>query len=233
MKIACCVLLVAGLLICAIACDDSTSVPPSVQDAATKAKAQGPQGPLRPTTQELLQGSRKRLALTPLPFSVNVPTSWKIDSLGSGSITVLTGPTPSGEAQIQLSSRSTIKKEDLEVVQRAAKKETTQPTTDVSNKTVKAEFRKLGEVEIFERQALGMSGPLTITNPDGTERTENATNFKWTLMLFVPQGNEYARHEMNFVALTAEQLKQDKELLEGILKSLQYEPGNAAPATQP
>jgi len=146
---------------------------------------------------------------------------------------VLTGPTPSGEAQIQLSPRSTIKKEALEVVERAARKEATQPTTESTNKTVKAEFRKLGEVEIFERQALGMSGPLTITNPDGTERTENATNYKWTLTMFVPQGNEYAQYEMNFVALTAEQYKQDKDLLEGILKSLQYEPGAAAPATQP
>ena len=233
MKISCCVLVLGALLMTAIACDDSTSVPTSVQEAATKAKAQGPEGPARPTTQELIKGSRKRLALTPLPFSVSVPTSWKIDSLGSGSITVLTGPTPSGEAQIQLTSRATMKKEDLEVVERAAKKEATQPSTEASNKTVKAEFRKLGEVEIFERQALGMSGPLTITNSDGTEKTENATNFKWTVMMFVPQGTEYARHEMNFVALTAEQYKQDKELLEGILNSLQYEPGNAAPATQP
>ena len=214
-------------------CDDKNAVPASVQQAAVKAQAEGPKGPARPTTQELMSGSRKRLVLAPLPFSVRVPTPWKVDSLGGGSIIVLGGPTPSGEAQIQLTTRSPAKKEELEVIQRAAKKELSQPTTDSSKKTVKAEFRKLGDIEIFERQAVGQPGPLTITDDKGQERIETATPYTWTLTMFIPQGSgDYARHEMNFIGLTAEQYKQDQPLLDDILKSLNHEAA-AAPATLP
>ncbi len=234
MKILVCVAL-TSILCWGLACDDNNTVPPAVQQAAEKAQAQGPKGPPRPTTQELLTGGRRRFALSPLPFSVSVPTSWKVDSLGAGSITVLAGPTPSGEAQIQLSTRSVAKKDELEIIQRAAKKELTQPATDSTKRTIKADFRKLGEVELFERQAVGQPSPLTLTNPDGSERVETATPYTWTLMMFVPQGNDFARHEMNFIGLTAEQFQQDKGLLEGMLASLQYDPGNAPvmPTTQP
>jgi len=232
MKILAATVLVAIVLV-AFGCDDSSSVPPSVQQAAVKAKAHGPQAPPRPTTQELVNGPKRRLPLTPLPFSVSVPPSWKVQSLGAGSITVLTGPTPSGEAQIQLTSRATAKKEELEIIRRAAKKEMSQPTTEsLSKKTIKADFRKIGEVEVFERQAIGQPGPLTVQDADGREHTETATPFNWTLQMFVPQGDEYALYEMNFVVLTAEQYQQDKQLLQPILDSLQYDVA-AAPATTP
>jgi len=116
---------------------------------------------------------------------------------------------------------------------RAAKKEMSQPTTEsLSKKTIKADFRKIGEVEVFERQAIGQPGPLTVQDADGREHTETATPFNWTLQMFVPQGDEYALYEMNFVVLTAEQYQQDKQLLQPILDSLQYDVA-AAPATTP
>jgi len=204
-----------------VGCEEKNSATENAKVAA-KAEAEARKGPQRPTTQELLTGPRKRINVTPLPFSANVPLSWKVESLGAGSIIVLTGPSPSGEAQIQLANRSTAKKEELEIIQRAAKKELTQPATDSVKRTVKVDFRKLGDVEVFERQAVGLPGPLTTTDAQGIEHTETATPYTWTVMLFVPQGSEYARYEMNFIGLTAEQYKQDKQLLDAIMATLQY-----------
>ncbi|HEX8520923.1 MAG TPA: hypothetical protein VF669_01620 [Tepidisphaeraceae bacterium] len=213
------------------ACDDRTSVPQNVQDAATKAQADAAKGPQRPTTQELLTGPKKRLALTPLPFSAQVPGSWRVETLASGSLTVLTGPTPSGEAQVQLSSRSLTSKDELGVIQRAAKKELA--TTQAGTKHVlKADFRKLGDAELFERQAVGQPGPLVVTDLNNQEHTVTATPYTWTITLFVPKGDSYAKFELNFLGLTAEQYKQDKALLDQIVNSLAHDP-TAAPATQP
>jgi hypothetical protein len=221
--------LVTLVALIAVACDDKNAVSPSVQQAAVKAQAEGDKTPSHPTTQELLTGPRKRLTLAPVPFSASVPLPWKLENLASGA--VLAGPTPSGEVQIQLSSRTSVKKEDLDIVQRAAKKElaATQPAI---KRVLKAELKKLpnSAAQVFERQAIGQPAPLIVTDANNHEHTETATPFDWTLTLYVPNGTDFARYELNFIGgLTAEQYKQDQQLLEAILSSLIYEPSAATP----
>ncbi len=220
------------LALIALACDDKNTLSPSARQAAANAQAQPDKAPSRPTTQELLSGPRKRLTLIPVPFSASVPVPWKIENLAGGSVVVLAGPTPSGDVQIQLSTRTAVKQEDLDIIQRAAKKElaTTQPGT---KRVLKAELKKLpnNNVQIFARQAVGQPAPLIITDANNHEHTETATPFDWTITLFVPNGPDFARYELNFIGgLTAEQHKLDQALLEGIMASLMYEP---SAATQP
>jgi hypothetical protein len=225
--------LIPILALIAVACDDKSTLSPAAQQAAVKAQAEGDKTPSRPTTQELMTGPRKRITLTPVPFSVSVPFQWKLENLAGGSVVVLAGPTPSGDVQIQLSTRTPAKQEDLDIVQRAAKKElaASQPS---SKKVLKAELRKLdNNIQIFERQAVGQPAPLIITDANNHEHTETATPFDWTFTLYVPNGPDFARYELNFIGgLTAEQYKQDQPLFDAIIKSLVYEPTSAAPATQ-
>ena len=218
-------------LLAVIGCDDKNSE--TAEQAVAKTRTEGPQGPKHPTTQELLTGPRHRLALKAIPFSVSTPLEWKVENLINGSIVVLTGPTPSGEAQIQLSIRPTAKKDELEIIHRAARKEATQPASQsLSKHVVKAEFRKMNDIEVFDRQAVGQPGPLTVTDAKGIEHTETATPYTWTVILFVPQGADFARYEINFIGLTAEQYEQDKPLLNEVINSIQYD-ASSVPATQP
>src|SRR5262245_53680451 len=77
---------------------DPPKAPPPPQPTAEATTQPTPQ---RPTTQQLLSGTFKKVPLPSAPLSISVPESWKIEPVGA--ITFLTGPTPSSEeARIQL-----------------------------------------------------------------------------------------------------------------------------------
>jgi len=219
--------LLAALLLVAFACDDRKS-PEAIEQAAAKARSAEVTATHRPTTQELISGAKKRIPLTPLPFTARVPTEWKIETLAGGSIIVLTGPTPSSDAQIQLSTRPQAKKAELEYIQRGAKKETDEHKSTLK----KAVFRSLGDIQILDRQVLGQPGPITITDDKGNEHIESATPYTWTLSFFVPRGENFDRYELNFLGLTLDQYEADKQLLTQVVDSLAFDPA-AVPATQP
>src|ERR1043166_1307910 len=107
---------IVAVALLAGACDERPQASKAVQQAAS----QGNQDPQRPTTQQLLTGPRTRLTLGAIPFSVRAPLSWRTRVLASSGVTILTGPTPSGEAQIQLTAPKssyvpTTKPQDLDV----------------------------------------------------------------------------------------------------------------------
>jgi hypothetical protein len=216
------ILLLAALL--ASACDEKPSAPAVLSEQARHAA----EGPKRPTTQELLTGPRKRIVLGPMPFSVRAPASWKIEVLPANGISMLQGPTPSGEAQIQLSTRPTTSSQDLDRLVQGAKKE----LAEHPDRVRKAELRSIGAVKIFERQALGTPGPLTVMDSTGEEHVETATPYNWTVWMFVPAaGGSFEKYEMNFIGLTEKEHDIDKPLLDEIVSTINYE--LAAPATRP
>src|SRR5437016_14344399 len=96
-------LALVAIVIFAWGCEDRRSSD-AIEQAAAKARSAEPVS-ARPTTQELMSGPKKRIPLTPLPFTANVPMQWKIESLAGGGVVVLTGATPTGDAQIQLTTR--------------------------------------------------------------------------------------------------------------------------------
>jgi hypothetical protein len=222
---------IVGLLLAGIGCDDKNSLPESVQKAAAKAQDQAGT-PQRPTTRELVNGPKRRLKLTPIPFTARVPVSWKIENLGSGNLTILGGPTPSGEAQLQVTARSPATAEDIDIIKRASKKEMATTQSATGRHTIEAHFRTVGGIQAFERRVLGTPAPLIVTDDNNEEHTVTATPYTWTLTLFVPQGQNFNRYEINFIAMTREQYEQDKQVLEPIIDSLSYDP-TALPATQP
>src|SRR5437867_4240550 len=81
------------------ACDDRSRSPPDV--AAEANKPQHPPQKVRPTTQQLVQGPRNRTPLGFVPVSLELPTSWKVETYGEAGQTVfLEGPAPHDDIKI-------------------------------------------------------------------------------------------------------------------------------------
>src|SRR2546429_3087010 len=66
---------ILGSVVILMGCDDkSAAPPPGFTPSAENQPA--PTADARPTTQELLNGTYKRISLAPLPLSASAPQSW-------------------------------------------------------------------------------------------------------------------------------------------------------------
>ena len=211
---------------CALpACDDRSTVPQSVIDQAKKTEQDAAQSKKhkRPTTQELLESRRTRSALIPLPLTMEMPPGWgKLEDLGdlkiSAGLNLIQGYTPHGEVQIQLSSRPAMKMDALDRLVEAGKKEQASKPQQI----VRFDLRQAGNVKILERQVVGEPRPFTVYDANNQPHTTTEANFTWTIQVLVPNEGAYQVYELNFMGLTKNQYDQDKDFLEGILKTLQY-----------
>src|SRR2546421_7079067 len=145
-------LVMAGLM-AGIGCDDKPSVPPAVLQQQAKTAEEQKHPNKHPTTQELLSGKRSRTALIPLPLTMELPPGWgKLNDVSDAGLklsagNLLQGYTPNGEVQIQLSARPALKKEDLDRMLAAGKKELAEKPQQI----VKFELRPLGTNQVLER----------------------------------------------------------------------------------
>lgn len=214
MKRAICILSAAmSAMTALVACDEKPKLPPTSQESAQVT-------PKPPTTQELLTGARTKLMLTAMPLSVTVPPSWKIDTVSGTTILLLKGPTPSGEAAIQLSHRPPTPKDRFAMLIEGATKE----AKEKNDPREKAELRSLGDAKVLERQSVRAPAPLTTMDKDGKEHTQSVSGMAWTIHVFVPDQSNYDTYELNFFGLTLDQYEADKALLNAIVQSLAYEP---------
>lgn len=103
-----------------LGCDDrSSSVPPDVVANANKPKDETPPAP---TTQQLLNAPRTRTQLAPLPLSMELPPSWQ-PMKDAPVANLWEGYTPSGQVQLQLTTRRTMSQQDLDRLMQGASKE--------------------------------------------------------------------------------------------------------------
>jgi hypothetical protein len=223
------------------ACDDPTPQatvqtpppPPTAPDnAATTSSLK------IPTTQELVAGTRKVLALGPIPLTLRVPESWQIDVKGAS---LLTGHTPSSQGDkdkisIQLTSRPSMTQEAVDRMLDGAKKEQQAKPQSI----LKVEVRPLGgNVRVYERQAVGEPRPYTFYDAQNQPHTSTEQMFTWTISVLAPFEGAFQVYELNFVGLTKSLYDKDAEFLKGILNTLAYGspppsiPATAAPATGP
>jgi hypothetical protein len=188
--------------------------PPATQAAAPE--------PVRPTTQQLLTGTYHKIPLPGMPLVVDVPQGWTIDT--AAGLTFLQGPTPSGTATIQLAVRDPYSPVQLEmIVQRGKEEATAQPAA-----IKRFELQDWAKIKVLER--LEFSNPVTspmlgadghgMVDAQGNLQTFTFTPVRWTWTVLVPNDKGFARYELNFIDLTAEQFSADRELLEKIIRSL-------------
>ena len=217
-----------ALALAATGCEDpADDIPQAVLDQQAKRAAAEKDLPKIPTTQELTTGPRTVVPLGPLPLTMRVPASWKVEVAGGASL--LRGHSPSGEVTIQLTSRPSLKQAQLESEIKGAKKEQAERPQSI----LKVELRPMGNGQIYERQAVGDPAPYTVYDSNMQARTTTEQLFKWTIAVLVPQGDAFQRYELNFVGLTKSQYDKDKEFLQGLLDTLSYGAGPATPGTAP
>jgi hypothetical protein len=184
--------------------------------------------PAGPTTQELLKGPRKRIALSPLPVSAEVPQGWSIVSPAGTSFTFLQGPLPEGgEVHIQLTHKPPLwtdekspmtMDERLELLKEAAQKE-----QKASPRTIKSvDLRSIGQVKIFEKQSLFQPVSDSELNEEG-KPISVPLQYHWTITFFVPHDKTYQSYEMNFLDLTEKQYATNHDFLHSIIDSLKLQ----------
>ena len=208
-------------------CDDSsTRVPQAVLDQATKPSGPNASSDKPPTTQDLLSGHRSRTALMPLPLTMELPPGW--GPMQKARLpNVIQGYTPSGEVQIQLSARPSMKPVELNAMINGARKEMAANPQEF----VKVDVRKLGDVQIMERQRVGKPAPFKVFDANNVPHESMESNFTWTIDVIVPHDGAFQLHELNFIGLTKSQYDKDKEFLNGVMATLQYASDAAAAAT--
>ena len=225
-------IVILGMLMTAsgLACDDSSNdIPQAVRDQQARQAEAEKKLPKLPTTQELLTGPRSVTALGPLPMTMRVPASWKVEVAGPASH--LRGLSPSGqEITIQLTSRSPIKRAEFDAFIKSAKRDQAEKPQSI----IKADLRPFGTAQLFEWQKVGEPREWPVYEPVGNEmrtRTTTEQPFDWKISLFAPQGDGFQRYELSFIGLTKSQYDKDKTFLQGILDTLSWGDSTAAPAT--
>lgn len=228
MKLAACgaAVLLAGILGAGTGCEDASAPPPHLladQPASKPSETETP----RPTTQELLAGPRKPVSLGELPLTVQAPAGWAVNTLTGTTHVLLEGPTPSGEATIQLNIRPVTSALKLEMIVNGARKELEQFPKSIRM----VEVRQITGAQVLERQRIGeMPRPL----PDDDPNVKPSRPLNWTITVFVPRGADHDTYELNFVGLTESQYEMDKPLLRGIIDSITVQTAaGAGPASAP
>lgn len=221
----------SGLVLTA-GCDRSPAPPPAIVQAQHETASKPADPP--PTTQELLSGPYRKVALPGMPLAIQAPASWKIEY--TGSITFLEGPTGTDQAMIQLAQpqRDPIPADRLDSVIERLKNE-----QEKSGPPNTFEMRYLGRARVLER----ISASKPVANPKldfrgepimdaaGIPVTVMTTLVHWTVTVYVPDGNSFGSYELNVIGLTTDQFVSDGELLRKILASVTLEDGQ--PSTMP
>jgi len=172
--------------------------------------------PASPTTQELLTGPYKRVALTPIPFFARVPQSWDNKVPEGTHLNFLEGPGPNGsQIQISLETGTHVPADLLKNVLDRAKK-----AADADPKKVRLfQIKPLGDMQVMEQQNF-------FTGADDPRQRW----IDWKLTFFVHGDIDYATYIVDVLGLPEQRFDQSKELLQKIFDSITYDPTAAAPS---
>src|SRR5581483_1689340 len=126
-----------------LACDRS---PTAVTTLPQKPASTLPAGP---TTQELLAGPYKKVSLTPLPMSAQVPQSWEVKMPEGTDFTFLEGPGPDGQMiQISLELGTPQTPEKLKNILTHAQRD-----ADNDKQTYRLfRIKNVGDIQVIEQQ---------------------------------------------------------------------------------
>lgn len=205
--------LVGSTLLPLLGCEDDRHKTLKPLDAAAPSTQ-----PAAPTTQELLTAAPTRTAIRVIPFWISLPPGWAVKT--DAGVTILHGPTPAGVAQIQIGRHGSPIEKHAEMLITGAKKAA---ATHPGPYTL-AEVRTLGGVQVLETRSIGANRATPAIDSAGNIIAPNSTPLEWKISAFVPDGKSTVICEAYFVDLTQEQYDRDKELLDKIVASLEYDP---------
>lgn len=209
-----------AIAFCLLGCDRDQLPAPSNRSSKSTTQPVSAVATTRPTTQELLAGAGKALALAPMPLKTDVPASWHIDP-GEGTIPSLVGFSPHGPVKIQLMQIPTeFTDKTLPLMDKQLSKQAAESGGKVEDKPL----RQLGDGPAKVRQTLEIKPDMLIER-DG--KLVHAPVMDWAVDVYLPMGKTYMQYTLHFDSLPLDQYRQDKEFLEKIVGTLRY----AAPAS--
>jgi hypothetical protein len=168
-----------------------------------------PTAPAKPSTQALLEGPRRELRLDFLPATISVPESWQLKTTsGEVAVTVLSGPTPHGDAAIRLSRLNSLTPQTVELYLDKMRQD-----ADHSGANLFFEIREQGGMRVVESVR-----PLRDAAVD------------WKLRLLVASGLNFDQYELSFLALPRSVYDADSTFLRSLLTSVRV---TDAPSTSP
>lgn len=186
-----------------VGCEPEEPVPPpEIQQPAA------PAGPTRPTTQELVDGPRHELSLGSLPATISVPKSWELRSpTGQVPITVLAGPTPTGEAVLRLLKLNKLSPQTHQLYLDKVRQEAADSATMLF-----FEIRDEGGFKVIE-----------------SVRPGSDSTVDWKLRLLASNGLDFDQYEVSFLALPRSVYDADADFLRSLLRTIRLSDSAAAP----
>lgn len=201
-----CIFSAGILLLCS--CDKS-SAPPRITAKAPTDVAATP----APTTQELMSGPYKKITLTPLPLSAQVPQSWDIATVPNTQISLLKGPGIDGrDIEISLQVGTSLNPDQLKNVLEGA----TRASTRASKNLRLFKIRDMDDMKVMEEQRTFVSPELPAEQL-----------IDWKVTYFIHRDLDYSPMVINALGMTLSQFEQSKDLLRKIIDSIVYEGGRA------
>ncbi len=211
--------IVIATALCAGACEeDVSSVPDDVLNQKPESPPDQPDpATTRPTTQELVSGSRVPMTLDVLPLVLDVPPQWKITRQGStGTIVWLEGPSPGGEAHVALKVQEPLLPQKFDQLLAGTKREIERPAEPGAT----TDMRRLGHAHVIERRSVGRSFTGSALDAKGEVIQRTIVPMLWRVNVYMPSPERVENYELKFIDLEKEQYEIDRSFLEGIIKSL-------------
>lgn len=215
-------LAVLGALALLTGCEDERLPPPPPPPEDTV--------PDRPTTQALLEGPRKTVHLELIPFAVQVPESWKLESKQTEAlpITILEGPMPYDQGAISIHLRETVSASMVKLWIERIPKEDADARARGGSKTL----RTIDDIQIIELRRLStpVAPPTTAptTGPTTAPTTAPALeplplregSMEWRVTILAPRGIRYEWYELKVIGLTDDLYLKNEAFLSAIFNSL-------------
>jgi hypothetical protein len=178
-----------------------------------------------PASTASLSNRQKQIPLIAIPFSVDAPESWE-QTVDAG-VMLLKGRSPSGEVEIMLKTRPSVKPDTLEKELDVVRKAGTADPNRVLRLEEKGVFKRLEQIEI--ESALGVAAPTDQAAPAGAVRF-----YRWVYYFYVqkPAAIDVDVYEMNILGITEEHYKKDEQFIRAIINSARYEPSATDTSSQ-
>lgn len=214
-----------GALALLTGCDDDKLPPPPGPPPADPV-------PSRPTTQALLDGPRKPVYLELIPFSLDVPDSWKLVPKNKGestSLWVLEGPMPYEDGLISVHMREPVSAAILKIwLEERIPKDDAEARARGGSVTT----RRMGDIQIIERRVPFAPTTRPTTTPSGPTTIPVSIaegSMEWKLTILAPRGIKYDCYELKVLSLTDDLYRKNEAFLTSVLHSLKP----ATPAALP
>lgn len=209
----------------------------------------------RPSTPSAPESSSPRTAAAPKPISLvaapllaTVPVGWTTQESHDGSFVFLRGPAPSGNVQILVAMHGSTDEPGVTALVDAARRDQAAHEAQilVTNFNTAGNLRTLEKV-IVDRAAT--TAPTALQSATTTSAPAIAlipgtlpsmgpvlspdTRVTWSVLVFIPRGDRLDQCLLEVLGLTMESYAADKDVLQSIFKSVEYDASWGAGPTIP